>query len=95
MIPYILTGFSLVIAGGFHWKLPNSFWKASLISTISIVVLSLLLIFVFQSNYLGLDQSVQENGNIGFAVLFVAGLISFFSLLVSVLVGYFLKAIRP
>jgi hypothetical protein len=95
LIPYILTGFSLVIAGVFHWKLPNSFWKASLISTISIVVLSLLLIFVFQSNYLGLDQSVQENGNIGFAVLFVAGLISFFSLLVSVLVGYFLKAIRP
>jgi amino acid transporter len=95
LIPYILTGFSLVIAGGIHWKLPNSFWKASLISTVSIVLISLILIFVFQSNYLGLDQSVQENGNIGFAVLFVAGLISFFSLLVSVLVGYFLKAIRP
>jgi len=90
LIPYLLTGFSVLIAVGIHWKLPNDFWKASAISTVTIVVTSLLFIFIFQSNYLGLD----ENGNIGDAVVLVAGLVTFFALLVSVLVGYFLKAIR-
>ncbi|KGJ93883.1 hypothetical protein GAB14E_2438 [Colwellia psychrerythraea] len=95
MIPYLLSGLSILIAGGIHWKLPNSFWKASFLSTVAIVVLSLLFIFVFQSNYLGLDERTLENGNMGGAVLLVSGLVSFFGLLISVLVGYFLKAIRP
>ena len=95
MIPYLLAGLSVLIAGGVHWKLPNSFWKASLGSTLAIVVLSLLFIFVFQSNYLGLDDDTSQNGNIGEAVLFVLALVSFFGLLVSVLVGYFLKAVKP
>ncbi|PKG81911.1 hypothetical protein CXF85_15350 [Colwellia sp. 75C3] len=95
MIPYLLAGLSVLIAGGVHWKLPNSFWKASISSTLAIVVLSLLFIFVFQSNYLGLDDESSQQGNIGEAVLFVSSLVSFFGLLVSLLVGYFLKAIKP
>ena len=94
MIPYLLTGFSLLIAGWFHWRFPHTFWKASAISAIGIVITSLLFIFVFQSNYLGLDENAQLNDNFSTIVLAVTGLISFFGLLISVLVGYFLKAIR-
>ena len=95
MIPYLLAGLSVLIAGGIHWKLPNSYWKASIVSTLAILVTSLLFVFVFQSNYLGLDESSTENGNIGVAVLFVSVLVSFFGLLVSLMVGHFLKTIRP
>ena len=94
MIPYLLTGLSLLIAGGVHWKLPDSFWKASILSTAVIVVISLLFIFVFQSNYLGLDENTAKNGNISVAVLFVLVLVSFFGFLFSLMVGLFLKAIR-
>ena len=95
MIPYLLPVFSILIAGCIHWKSPRTFWKASIFSTVIIVAISLLFIFVFQSNYLGLDDSTREDSNIGSAFLLVSGLVSFFGLLVSVLVGYFLKAIRP
>jgi hypothetical protein len=88
LVPYLLAGLSILIAGGVHWKLPNSFWQASMYSTLAIVVVSLLFIFVFQSNYLGLDE------NIGVAVLLVSALVSFFGLLVSLMVGYFLKIVR-
>ena len=95
MIPYLLAGLSVLIAGTIHWKLPNYFWKASALSTVVIVVLTLLIIFVFQSNYLGLDDSANNSDNISAAVLLVSGLITFFGFLISVLVGYYLKAIRP
>ena len=85
----------MLIAGGVHWKLPDSFWKASIFSTVVIVAISLLTIFVFQSDYLGLDESASKNGSISDAILFVAALASFFGLLVSLMVGYFLKTIRP
>ena len=97
MIPYLLAGLSILIAGGIHWKLPNSYWKASIVSTLAILVTSLLFVFVFvfQSNYLGLDESATENGNIGVAVLFVSVLVLFFGLLVSLMVGHFIKTVRP
>jgi len=95
LIPYLLAGLSILIAGGIHWKLPNSYWKASIVSTLAILVTSLLFVFVFQSNYLGLDESATENGNIGVAVLFVSVLVSFFGLLVSLMVGHFFKTVRP
>jgi hypothetical protein len=94
LIPYLLAGLSILIAGGVHWKLPNSFWKASIYSTLVIVVVSLLFIFVFQSNYLGLDENVAETANVGAAVLLVSVLVSFFGLLVSLMVGFFLKIVR-
>jgi len=95
LIPYLLAGLSILIAGGVHWKFPNLFWKASIYSTLIIVVVSLLFIFVFQSNYLGLDKSTAEMANVGIAVLLVSALVSFFGLLVSLMVGYFLKIVRP
>jgi hypothetical protein len=95
LIPYLLAGLSILIAGGVHWKLPSSFWKASTLSTVIIVVISLLSIFALQSNYLGLDENAAKNGNISVAVLFVSVLVSFFGFLVSLMVGYFLKTIRP
>lgn len=95
MIPYLLAGLSILIAGGIHWRLPNSYWKASIVSTLAIVTTSLVFIFIFQSNYLGLDENAAENGNISVAVLFVSALVSFFGLLVSLMVGYFLKIVRP
>jgi|TARA_R110001592_G_scaffold347028_1_gene639993 hypothetical protein len=94
LVPYLLAGLSILIAGGVHWKLPNSFWQASMYSTLAIVVVSLLFIFVFQSNYLGLDENTAETANIGVAVLLVSALVSFFGLLVSLMVGYFLKIVR-
>jgi Ca2+/Na+ antiporter len=94
LVPYLLAGLSILIAGGVHWKFPNSFWQASMYSTLAIVVVSLLFIFVFQSNYLGLDENTAETANIGVAVLLVSALVSFFGLLVSLMVGYFLKIVR-
>jgi hypothetical protein len=84
----------MLIAGYIHWKLPTSFWKASIISSVLIVAISLLIIFVFQSDYLSLDESTKGDANIGYAVLLVSGLVAFFGSLVSVLVGYFLKAVK-
>jgi len=93
LIPYLLAGFAIFIAASIHWVLHRSFWKASILSTVCIVAVSLLFIFVFSSNYLGLDDSATNN-SIGDAVLFVARLVSLFGLLISLMVGYFLKAIK-
>jgi len=95
LIPYLLAGLSVLIAGGFHWKLPNSFWKASIVSTLTIVTLSLLFMFAFQSDFLSVNDDSSQNVNIVETVLFISGLVSVFALLVSLLVGYFLKAVKP
>ena len=94
MIPYLLAALSILIAGVLHWKLPSTFWKATVLSTVVIVGVSLLFIFVFQPNYLGFEEGTAESGNIGSAVLFVLALASFFGFLVSLMVGHFLKTIK-
>lgn len=95
MISYLLTGLSIIIAGGMHWKNPHTFWRTSFISMAIIVVISLIGLYTFQSNNLGLAENTQDQSSMINAVLIATGLLSFFGLLVSVLVGYFLKAIRP
>jgi len=95
MVSYLLAGLSVLIAGGVHWKLPNSFWKASIFSTLLIVTLSLFIMFYFQSDFLSSKGDNSQDVNIVETVLIVSGLASFFALLISLLMGYFLKAIKP
>ena len=83
-----------MIAVVLHWNMPNSFWKASLISTVIILILSLLTIFVLQSNYLGFESGVTPKGNSAGIVVLVGGLVVFFGLITSLLVGYLLRELK-
>ena len=94
MIPYILAGLSILIAGGIHWKLPSTFWRASFLSTVLIVVTPLFSIFIFQSHYLVGGACATHSGKISPTALFISALVFFLGFLISLMVGYFINLIR-
>lgn len=95
MLPYLITGLSILIAVISHLRLPKDFWKATLISTLGILLISMLSFFVFQSSYLGLQNSRSVSNNPSMLMILIAVLIVFFGVLISIFVGYLLKTIRP
>ena len=93
-MPYLLTGISLFIALVLHWRLSNSFWKATFNSTALILLISLLAIFLFPETILGLENSdVEKPSLIGIFTLF-GSVIAFYGFIISMLVGYLLKISR-
>lgn len=93
MIPYILTGFSVALAFILHWQYPTRFWLANAYTTIGTVVVSLWVIFLLQSSFLGFDVSDGDKVGLSMA-MWLSVLLAFFGFLVGAFVGYFLKMVR-
>ncbi|QCZ94596.1 hypothetical protein [Salinimonas iocasae] len=94
MVPYLLTGLSVLVAGVIHWSAPHAFWRATLTSTATILLLSIAALFIFQSSGFLVSEETGQSADIADSLLLVTGLVSFFGLLISIFVGWFLRAIR-
>ncbi|MBD3585981.1 hypothetical protein HHX48_09555 [Salinimonas sp. HHU 13199] len=94
MVPYLLTGLSVLVAGVIHWSAPHAFWRATLTSTATILLLSIAALFIFQSSGLLVSEETGQSADITDSLLLVTGLVSFFGLLISIFVGWFLRAVR-
>lgn len=94
MVPYLLTGLSVLVAGVIHWSAPHAFWRATLTSTATILLLSIAALFIFQSSGFLINEETGQSADIADSLLLVTGLVSFFGLLISIFVGWFLRAIR-
>ncbi|WP_218352322.1 hypothetical protein [Alteromonas lipotrueiana] len=94
MVAYLLTGLSVVIAGVIHWSAPHAFWRATITSTATILLLSVAALFIFQSSGMLVSDETGESADIASSLLTVTGLVSFFGFLISVFVGWFLRTVR-
>ena len=94
MVPYLLTGLSVLIAGIIHWSAPRAFWKATLTSTGTILLLSVAALFIFQASGLLVSEETGEEADIASSLMLVTTLIAFFGFLISLFVGWFLRTIR-
>lgn len=94
MVPYLLTTLSVCIAGLIHWSAPRAFWRATAMSTAVIMLLSLAALFIFQASGMLVSERTGEQADFSGRLLFMTVWISFFGLLISVFVGWFLRVIR-
>ena len=94
MVAYLLTGLSVLVAGVIHWSAPRAFWRATLTSTGTILLLSVAALFIFQSSGLLVSEETGESADIASSLMVVTGLVAFFGFLISVFVGWFLRTIR-
>ncbi|MDP2560074.1 hypothetical protein [Psychrobium sp. 1_MG-2023] len=94
LIPYFLALLSVICAAVIHYKMPNEFFKATAIATTITVFSSVFCLFLFQDNLLemapeGVTASIPLQ-----TFLLAAGLSTLYGVLIALLVGYFVKAIR-
>ena len=94
MVPYLLTGLSVLVAGVIHWHAPRAFWRATLTSTATILLLSVAALFIFQSSGMLVSEKTGKSADIADSMLAVTGLVTFFGLLISIFVGWFLNVVR-
>ena len=89
MVPYLLTGLSVLVAGVIHWSAPHAFWRATLTSTATILLLSVAALFIFQASGFLVSEETGEEADIMGSLLVVTALVSFFGFLISIFVGWF------
>ncbi|AXR05361.1 hypothetical protein [Salinimonas sediminis] len=94
MVPYLLTGLSVLVAGVIHWSAPHAFWRATLTSTATILLLSVAALFIFQASGFLVSEETGEEADIMGSLLVVTALVSFFGFLISIFVGWFLRTVR-
>lgn len=94
MVPYLLTGLSVLVAGVIHWHSPRTFWKATLMSTAVILLLSVAALYIFQAAGMLNTGSAGKTPELTGYLMYITALVSFFGLLVSVFVGWFLRVVR-
>lgn len=94
MVPYLLTGLSVLVAGIIHWNAPRTFWKATLMSTAVILLLSVAALYIFQASGMLTAPKSGEEPDLTSYLMYITALVSFFGLLVSVFVGWFLQVVR-
>ncbi len=94
MVPYLLTGLSVLVAGIIHWHAPRTFWKATLMSTAVILLLSVAALFIFEAAGMFNSQQAGQEPDLSGYLMYITALVSFFGLLVSLFVGWFLRIVR-
>jgi len=88
VIAYLLAAVAIIIAFIINWVMPLPLWRATLTSSIAIFVATTLgLLFL----PLGVDAEPEQVRN---WVLSILPLLGFFSILISVFVGWFLHVVR-
>lgn len=94
MVPYLLTGLSVLVAGIIHWHAPRTFWKATVMSTAVILLLSVAALYIFQAAGMLNTETSGQAPDLTSYLMYITALVSFFGLLVSVFVGWFLRVVR-
>lgn len=94
MVPYLLTGLSVLVAGVIHWHAPRAFWRATLTSTATILLLSVAALFIFQAAGMLVSDKTGQTADISQSLLTVTALMAFFGFLISIFVGWFLRTVR-
>lgn len=89
--PYFLTILAIIISLVSHWQQPHQYWKAIIQSTVILVVVTLVTMLGF--NHFPNNPSV-DTSNFALIVAIIIGLSAFYASLISMLVGYFLRAVR-
>jgi len=91
--PYLLSVVSLIVAAAFHFKLPNAYWKATLLATFATILISVVAIILLENNF---ALSSDDNSMASWITTtgIIVGFTAFYGLLISLLVGYFIKAIK-
>ena len=94
MVPYFLTLLCVLVAGIIHWTFPKTFWKSTAMSTAIILLVSLAALFIFKASGLLMSEETGKTPDFSGNLLMITVLISFFGLLISIFVGWFLRVIR-
>ncbi|MEW9798399.1 hypothetical protein [Alteromonas sp. CYL-A6] len=94
VVPYLLTTLSVFVAGIIHWSAPKAFWRATLMSTAVIILLSVAALFIFQASGVLISERTGEHADFSGRLHVITMSVSFFGLLISVFVGWFLKVVR-
>ncbi len=94
MVPYFLTGLAVFVAIVIHWFAPKAFWRATLMSTAVIMLLSIATLYIFQASGFLVSEQTGENADFSGRLPFITTWITFFGLLVSLFVGWFLRVVR-
>jgi len=93
-LPYLLSGVAIIVAALFHWKLKQSYWKAVLLSSAALIVISLVSALLLGSQYYSLDDKGASWSGFAIMGLIIAGFTAFYGLIISLLVGYLIKIFR-
>jgi len=89
--PILITGTSIFVSIFFHWRDQKRFWRPTLISGLMAAIAALVVIFLFQDNYLNFEVNQTDSSQFTLAAVAVAGLGFFYGLIISALIGYVLK----
>lgn len=85
---YLLAAVALILAFAINWVMPRPFWRATLVSAVSIVVVTTLGLLYLP---LGADIEAEKVRSWVWSIL---PLLGFFGILISVFVGWFLHVVR-
>lgn len=94
MVPYFLTGISVLIAAILHWLAPQNFWRATAMSTAVILLVSLASLYIFNASGMLVSEDTGETPDFSGRLGMISLLISFFAMLISLFVGWFIRIIR-
>lgn len=93
MVPYLLTILCVLVAGAIHWAFPKTFWKSTLMSAAVILLFSIAALFIFKASGMLMTEAGEDPDFSG-KLLMITALMSFFGLLISIFVGWFLRVVR-
>jgi len=89
--PHVIAGAALFLSIYLHWKTPKTYWRPTLVSGVLTGLVALVLIFVFQENYLNMNVKALSLGNYWSAIVMVFCLAFCYAIVVAALVGYVIK----
>jgi len=93
VVPYFLTVLCVLVASIIHWVFPKTFWKSTIMSTAVILLFSLAALFIFKASGMLMNDN-GENPDFTGKLFMITLLLSFFGLLISIFVGWFLRVVR-